>query len=136
MKKELSARCNHFFKLFCEEQGKPVKELTDSGMSVITEYNWPGNVRELRNVIEKIVTLVDKSKLEKADIFPLLKGNTAMAFEMPQSISFKDAKRNFERKILLDKLNEFEWNITQTAVALQMPRTYLYKKMKNLGIEC
>jgi two-component system response regulator AtoC len=37
--------------------------LTDEARDVMLQYSWPGNVRELRNEIERIILLVDDSKI-------------------------------------------------------------------------
>ena len=43
-------------------------------------YDWPGNVRELRNVIERIMILEDKERIEVVDLPAVLvsgrKGST------------------------------------------------------------
>ncbi|WDT70274.1 MAG: hypothetical protein MPW17_16125 [Candidatus Manganitrophus sp.] len=49
--------------------------------------------------------------------------------------SLKEARNVFEKKYILAKLQENSWNVNQTAEALQIERTYLYRKMKFLGIE-
>ncbi|MBN2417298.1 sigma-54-dependent Fis family transcriptional regulator [bacterium] len=124
---------DHFLARFCEEQGKEAKIISPRAMKVIMGYHWPGNVRELRNIIEKIVTLVDKSAIQDMDMSPLLKSGTSLP--AVSDISLRDAKRDFERTFITAKLNELDWNISLAADSLQIPRTYLYKKMKNLNIE-
>jgi len=126
---------NHFLRLFCEEQGKITKKIAGAAMKAIQEHTWPGNVRELRNIIEKIVTMVDSDVINKTCIMPFLKSAGLTQMDMSSGLSFKDAKMNFERRLIIDKLTEYNWNITLTANSLKMPRTYLYKKIRNLNIE-
>ena len=47
----------------------------------------------------------------------------------------KDALEEPERKIILDALRAFQWNRIETAAALGINRTTLYKKMKRLNLE-
>ena len=54
----------------------------------------------------------------------------------PSSIRLlKDALEEPERKIILDALRAFQWNRIETAAALGINRTTLYKKMKRLNLE-
>ena len=39
-----------------------------------------------------------------------------------------------ERAFLLVKLREYDWNVSETARALDMPRSNLYKKIERYGL--
>ena len=45
-----------------------------------------------------------------------------------------EARSAYEREFILRKLQEHRWNMTQTAGALGLERSHLYRKMKSLGI--
>jgi two-component system nitrogen regulation response regulator NtrX len=45
-----------------------------------------------------------------------------------------EARSAYEREFILRKLQEHRWNMTQTASALGLERSHLYRKMKSLGI--
>ena len=49
--------------------------------------------------------------------------------------TLKQAMANPERQIILEVLERNHWNRNQTAEALGVNRTTLYKKMKRLGLE-
>ncbi len=46
-----------FLKEFADENGRPVKPLTDPALQRLRRYTWPGNVRELRTAIEHGVVM-------------------------------------------------------------------------------
>jgi len=46
-------------------------------------------------------------------------------------LGFKEAKREFERRFLLAKVEEHGGNISRTAEALGMERSHLHKKLKS-----
>src|SRR5512142_695135 len=46
-----------FLKKFCEENEKPMRQISPEALRALIDYNWPGNVRELENVIERAVVL-------------------------------------------------------------------------------
>src|SRR4029079_15610570 len=48
--------------------------------------------------------------------------------------TFEEFKHAAERAFLLAKLREFDWNVSETARALDMPRSNLYKKIERYGL--
>ena len=66
---------------------------------------------------------------------PALSDETAgveMAFLT--SNSFKDAKKSFEKAYLAKKLAENDNNVSKTARVIGVERSYLHKKIKQLGV--
>ena len=51
-----------FLKQSCQENDKPLRELTSDAMNRLLEYHWPGNVRELRAAVDHGVVLGDGAK--------------------------------------------------------------------------
>ena len=49
-------------------------------------------------------------------------------------LSYKDAKDSFERDYLINKLKINSWNVTKTALSLNLDRVSLYRKIKSLKI--
>ncbi len=48
--------------------------------------------------------------------------------------TFEEFKQAAERAFLLTKLKEHDWNVSETARTLQMPRSNLYKKIERYGL--
>jgi two-component system nitrogen regulation response regulator NtrX len=48
--------------------------------------------------------------------------------------SLQEARSAYEREFVLRKLEENHWNMTNTAIALGLERSHLYRKMRSLGI--
>ena len=48
--------------------------------------------------------------------------------------TFEEFKQAAERAFLLVKLRAFDWNVSETARALDMPRSNLYKKIERYGL--
>jgi DNA-binding NtrC family response regulator len=113
----------------------PVKFLDDA-IKLLQEMSWSGNVRELRNIIERIIIIIDKREITKSDIELLLKpGQATMDDIIDESNSFQEFKEKAERAFILKQLNENNWNISKTAELLDIQRSHLYNKMKKYGIE-
>lgn len=134
-KSDIPLLVNYFIRYFCEEQGRVSKKISDKAMSRLCNYYWPGNVRELRNVVEKMVTLIDGRVIQQKDISNMLKNDKSLHNAPVGNVPLKEARLEFERNYIMAKLTELDWNISKTANMLQIPRTYLYKKIKALGID-
>jgi DNA-binding NtrC family response regulator len=115
---------------------KPAVKFLDDAVKLFQEMNWSGNVRELKNIIERIIIIIDKRKIERKDIEFLLKpGQATMDDIIEESNSFQEFKEKAERAFILKQLNENNWNISKTAELLDIQRSHLYNKMKKYRIE-
>ena len=113
----------------------PIKFLEDA-TKLLQEMNWSGNVRELKNIIERIIIIIDKREIARSDIELLLKpGQATMDDIIDDSNSFQEFKEKAERAFILKQLNENNWNISKTAELLDIQRSHLYNKMKKYEIE-
>ena len=140
---DIEALANHFLVHFCSKESRETKVLDEQALSAIKSYHWPGNVRELKNLIERMVIMTpDKiitrknlppSILHKQpDTFPELEIDSAGT---AASDSFKQAKEDFEKIYLVNKLKEYDWNVSRTAEAIGIERSNLHRKIKTYQIK-
>lgn len=112
---------------------------SDEALEALTKQNWSGNVRELQNAVERLGLLADESTIKKEDVENLTlirQKNDGRLENMLNGIeSFQDFKESAERLFLLHKLEENDWNISQTAEAIDIQRSHMYNKMKKYDIE-
>ena len=127
---------NHFLDLVCEDIGKSVDGFTDEAMAALRTYHWPGNVRELQNVVERAVLLGKHDQISPEDLPRNLAASAPVAAPRPAGCTLKEAMEGPERQIILETLQQHNWNRNLTANQLGINRTTLYKKMKRLGLEC
>jgi two-component system, NtrC family, nitrogen regulation response regulator NtrX len=128
-----------FLKEFATQNRSKRKTISPAAISILSSYAWPGNVRELRNLVERLAITVDKDVIDAADIPDAYKLG-AYNEEAYSAVSrflkidnFKEARKVFEREFLKIKLLQNENNITKTARALKVGRSYLHKKIKSLN---
>ena len=125
----------HFMGRICDEHGVKNKQIMPPAVKLLSNYQWPGNVRELRNFIEKVIVLVDREEIYPKDIYPIIgKFAPSEGFVM-RSLKLREARIEFEKKFICNRLDECNWNMTKASEKLGIPRTYLHKKLKKLGIE-
>ncbi len=132
-KEDIPVLARFFLNEFSTEYGKKTRELSDGALEIIVRYPWPGNVRELKNLVERLVIVCPQSRIEPHHLPPELFRGVAESPQHPYS-TLHEARSAYEREFILRKLQEHRWNMTQTASALGLERSHLYRKMKSLGI--
>jgi two-component system nitrogen regulation response regulator NtrX len=130
---DIPTLARYFLGEFSASYGKKTRELSDTAMEVLVRYPWPGNVRELRNLVERLVIVCPQARIEPHHLPPELFRGVAESPQHPYS-TLHEARSAYEREFILRKLQENRWNMTQTASALGLERSHLYRKMKSLGI--
>jgi two-component system nitrogen regulation response regulator NtrX len=132
-KEDIAILARYFLNEFSSAYGKRTRELSDTAMDILLRYPWPGNVRELRNLVERLVIVCPHARIEPHHLPPELFRGVAESPLQPYS-TLHEARSAYEREFILRKLQENRWNMTQTASALGLERSHLYRKMKSLGI--
>jgi len=132
-REDIPTLARYFLSEFSSAYGKKTRELSDSAMEILIRYPWPGNVRELRNLVERLVIVCPQARIEPHHLPPELFRGAAESPHHPYS-TLHEARSAYEREFILRKLQEHRWNMTQTATALGLERSHLYRKMKSLGI--
>ncbi len=125
---------HYFLDLFCSQNNLEKKALLPDAEAILLSHKWSGNVRELRNLMEKIVILVDNPKISASHISCFL-NSPALALDLSHCTTFKQAKESFEKSFILFALSANKWNVVKTAQTLDMERSVLYKKMEKYGIK-
>jgi DNA-binding NtrC family response regulator len=126
-----------FLKRFAEENDLAPRTVAPDAMRVLMDYDWPGNVRELENVIERGVVL-SSTPVIGIDLLPgHLTGRTyaSSALEHNPDASLFDILEDFERRVIIDKLEHCKWNQTDAAEQFRIPLSTLNQKIKRLSIE-
>ncbi len=139
-REDLPLLAAHFLRLFSEEYGKREKSLSPGAMDLLLQHPWPGNVRELRNVMERMVIMVQGDTIQDSDLGPSLRARPAAAEAPADQVmewdgTLREARERFERQYILRRLGEANWNITRTAERLGIERSNLHRKLKAYEIE-
>ena len=131
---DIPALVAHFAAQVCEVNGWRPKAFEPAAIQELQRYNWPGNVRELRNVVERLLLLADGP----VDVAAVRLALPAAESASPGGGTFTGtlAQRieNFEREQLLLELKRHT-RMVDTAKALGLERSHLYKKCQALGID-
>ncbi len=128
----------HLLSDFLKEGGAEVS-LDEEALQALRSYSWPGNVRELKNFAERVSIMAGTDRLSKDDVQRFLGSPRAAARMSPLGdllgLGLSDAKDAFERRYLVEKLREHDFNVSRTAQDLGVYPSSLHAKIKKLGIE-
>jgi two-component system nitrogen regulation response regulator NtrX len=128
----------HFSEQFAKEGAYRHKVFSESAIARLRGYAWPGNVRELRNFIERIYILTPGEFVDVHDLrfagLPNPPGSDSSS-EDDDISNFREARAKFEKEYLLKKISENKGNISKTAEAIGLERSYLHRKIKGYGID-
>jgi two-component system, NtrC family, nitrogen regulation response regulator NtrX len=138
---DIRALAEHFVCQLSEQNNWKPKTFSPDAIAELERYPWPGNVRELRNVIERVLLLADGDAVEAATVtraLPAADHGSGASFSRPTAFMtgiLSQRVENFERETLLAELKRNHNHMTNTAKALGLERSHLYKKCQQLGID-
>ena len=127
----------HFVQQLASAPGLAARRFAPAAIERLRRHHWPGNVRELRNTVERLLILANGPEVGETDVARLLgpqQGDSGGANGLLGAETYEAFKENAERAFLMAKLNEFDWNVSETARRLDMPRSNLYKKIERLKL--
>ncbi len=127
----------HFAAVLTERDGVPPRPVAPDAVERLQAMDWPGNVRELRNTIERLLIMAQGASVTAADVDQLVGRHEAGESGLGALLrcrTFEEFKQAAERAFLLAKLRENDWNVSETARVLDMPRSNLYKKIERYGL--
>jgi two-component system response regulator PilR (NtrC family) len=120
--------CQHFLERFNKEFRKAVKGIDSEAMSLILRHPWKGQIRELENVLERAMLLTDGDFIRAEDL-PF--GASDVGEEpVADAAALGDAVSTFERQYIQHMLKKYNGNRTDTARALSIDASTLYRKME------
>ncbi len=132
----------HFLDLYCRREGREPKVMVPETMELLKAYDWPGNIRELKNLIERLVIMAPGNTITPNHLPDYLvtapagrpQGGSRLD-SMLEFPSLRVAREEFEKEFIIQKLEEFQWNISRTAEAIELERSNLHRKIKSYGID-
>jgi DNA-binding NtrC family response regulator len=150
-KEDIPALAAHFAAQIAEQNGWKPRAFSADAIRELQDYTWPGNVRELRNVVERVLLLAPGEELDAGTVRLALPsaplGVSSMASGPDTGVrpysavgaaasgTLVERVEAFERETILAELRRQHHHMTNTARALGLERSHLYKKCQQLGID-
>ena len=148
-KEDIPPLVEHFYTHYCRENNKfldpatrrSVLQFAPEALQLLMEHSWPGNVRELENVVERAVVLATEPSVP-VDVLPeaLLQANgirlnRGEGGPLPADASLFEICNDFERRVIIERLERCNWSQTEAAESLHVPLSTLNQKIKRLDIK-
>ena len=135
-REDIAELAEHFLKRARIENGRPNIEFSGEAMAALQRHSFPGNVRELQNLIERLVILGSNDALSADDVQQALGLGSSPALQglYRPGVPFRILVEDAERTILGECLSHHGGKMTDTARALGLERSHLYKKTRALGL--
>jgi two-component system nitrogen regulation response regulator NtrX len=143
---DIAQLVTHFANELTQRGGLPTKAFDAAAVEWLTAHDWPGNIRELKNAVERLLILASGPTVTQTDVERIVgKGDggrgkgTSVGMgggsaAWLRATTFEEFKQAAERTFLRGKLQEHDWNVSETARSLEMPRSNLYKKIERYGL--
>ena len=130
---------DYFSRQVAAQNGWKPASFSPEANAALQAYGWPGNVRELRNVVERLMLLATDGQVDEEGVRRALPqsrtARPAAAPSTPEEGALAQRVERFERAAILAELRRQQHHITNTARALGLERSHLYKKCQQLGID-
>lgn len=139
-KDDLPELISYFVERLNKEKNDCKRSFDEGAMRKLTEYSWPGNIRELKNFIERVTIMSDEDVISANTAEFYLGENHSVTssdttLDEYNEMQLNEAKDQFERSYLVEKLKENGYNISRTAAAIGIYPSNLHGKIKKFGIE-
>lgn len=135
---DVPALVNHFAAQITRQNGWKEVSFAPEAMQALQSYAWPGNIRELRNVVERLLLFCEDDAVTLSTVqtaMPVPQQAVNGGVQMATTGTLSERVEQVERQMILDEIKRQNYHITNTAKALGLERSHLYKKCQQLGID-
>jgi DNA-binding NtrC family response regulator len=129
---DIPALVESFIQHFCAKHRRRAKKIHREVLAMFQTLPWPGNVRQLRNLIERLVVTVPRSKIELADLPTALvqNGKSKQGFVIRPGMTLAQVEAELIRQTLLKVTS----NRAAAAQKLGISRRALQYKIRSYGL--
>jgi len=127
---------------FPDRDAVPYRHFSVAAQNRLRQHKWPGNLLELKNVVQRLLILgggdeVSVAEVEEALSKTVTSPNPGGEGQMPSLFHqpLREAREEFERQYLTFKLKTVDGSVGKLAEVVEMERTHLYRKLRQLGID-
>jgi Nif-specific regulatory protein len=119
----------------------PHLSISPGALRAVQEAEWPGNVRELAHAVTAAALRAGGAgllQIEREHFFPASGGEAVAggpASISEEGLTFQEATRRFQKKLLSEVIEAANWNVTETATRLDLTRAHVYNLIRAFGLE-
>ena len=135
-REDIPVLVKHFAAQVSAANGWKPMRFSEAAIAALQQHSWPGNVRELRNVVERLMLLATSDEVTAETVglaLPSVSSGPESSYVGTGPLV--DRVRTFEKQTILAELKRNHNQISNTARALGLERSHLYKKAEQVGID-
>ncbi len=129
---------HHFLEIANRERGEKVDGICPAAMERMCAYRWPGNVRELENLMLRL-TVLGEGEIREKDLPAAFHQPAPPTVSPPRippaGLNFREVVDDYEADLILQALQQTQWNKNRAARLLGLNRTTLLEKIKKKGLD-
>lgn len=123
---------NHFAEGFCRKYHRDFR-LTQGALYAFEQYDWPGNVRELKNLIERMILVMEKGVIEEEDVIRFINMDAVDQYRLNPEASLKEQVEEYERQLITNALAK-AGTASEAAELLKINKSTISKKMRKYDL--
>lgn len=132
-KEDLPLYISYFLNKLSLRLGREKPKIASTAMKLLLNYDYPGNIRELENILEKSLILDDDDVITVEDLPEYLLKESSYKYYGATKEQWPKLFE-VEKNLIEESLKVFK-SKTKVAEVLGIPRSTLYRKLKEYGIE-
>jgi Nif-specific regulatory protein len=124
----------HFCAEACARHGLATVTLSKGALRAAESAEWPGNVRQLAHAVEAATIRAageGARQVEQSHLFP---DSVRPEIGAPPALTFQEATRRFQARLLRETLEDAGWNIMEVARRLDLARSHVYNLIRAFGL--
>lgn len=119
---------------------QPVSGIDENALQAFKNYDWPGNVRELKNMMSRVISLLETDRITLQQIPDRIRiPMTKAKLEIGDELGFKDAKEqwvaSFEKQYVEALIRRHENNISAAAKEAGIDRKSVQRLLRKYDIQ-
>jgi PAS domain S-box-containing protein len=130
---DLSIMIRHVVRKLCAAHGAVLPEISKPAMQVLLNHAYPGNVRELENILEHALIICRKGPIELDHLPDYLRQSRSAPAAVAHALAADDLSAEATRIAAI--LRRHHGHRSQSAQALGMNRTTLWRKIRRYGLD-
>ncbi|MBU0680674.1 MAG: sigma-54 dependent transcriptional regulator [Proteobacteria bacterium] len=127
---DIEPLAEHLLAKIAYKLGRQTPRLCSDGRRKLRTSNWPGNVRELENILTRAMVLAHGHEID-ADDLDMQQGDKEEQAIRPVTGTLAATEKMYISQVL----DEHKWNITHTALSLDISPTTLRKKITDYHLK-
>lgn len=134
--------------MMVENNEASYREFDVAALNALRNAEWPGNLVQLDSAVRNLMQTSLGEKITLQDVnrvldqfaavepeTPVASGRSVGGLELNLDQPLREARDDFERLYFNYHLEKVEGNVSRLAETVQLERTHLYRKLKQLGIK-